>query len=673
MNLYSAASQGLVKDITEICQTPNGKKDLNQEDKENETPLWKAIRANSMEAVVALVAFGAKINIQNKERKTPIHLALENKNIEMFKFLFCFGGHRIQFDMIDEWECRDRFLEEDVKIIKTFAEYCCQQQKFSYGYRKSGVLYRVPGETFKENEIAEIELDENNTDTHVFVTCLTDTPDKLYFHGRMRENQQPFSDIYEFRAYATKHVSCCIKLKITDAPSSNEELSIKCFEGNCYQKEGTPIISGTDQDKVTEYKVHLDLKSGGCVKFAVVKSAVTEIFTVTEKQKSLTLNVISEAKIDMPPDTGSAQVAVSATKTEESNMEDQKIICSDVLHIEIHGKKSRKDGIIHLPLHTNLPTDSDVEHIGILVSNVLKPDKASDWQICKSGILTFSDGKLQFHSTFDFKCCVAVLKQCFDSAKSQVIRAIRGENDVNIFAMLRQQENEYSLIVEFALLKSFEEKKMRWENKGYRLESFKRKSVQKNKPYMISFSGKIEVRGWTEDESIITYLPKKENQLFQEYHLISSSVDGKVIKPAGQAYIGRPVFPSTSDTMLGKLKAIFKNDIAPKNFEDITYLPIGEQEDVTDVFNAKAEGGCAPALTKKVLKEDKRKAKDTKGSFRCSVIDRVVRIVHRHPRYSVSQVIKGGSLGKGTGVKGHSDVDLLVVLNDFKNVDELAN
>ncbi|CAC5385990.1 OAS [Mytilus coruscus] len=59
---------------------------------------------------------------------------------------------------------------------------------------------------------------------------------------------------------------------------------------------------------------------------------------------------------------------------------------------------------------------------------------------------------------------------------------------------------------------------------------------------------------------------------------------------------------------------------------------------------------------------------------RCSsVIDRVVRIVHLHPRYSVSQVIKGGSLGKGTGVKGHSDVDLLVVLNDFKTVDELAN
>jgi tRNA nucleotidyltransferase (CCA-adding enzyme) len=34
-------------------------------------------------------------------------------------------------------------------------------------------------------------------------------------------------------------------------------------------------------------------------------------------------------------------------------------------------------------------------------------------------------------------------------------------------------------------------------------------------------------------------------------------------------------------------------------------------------------------------------------------------------------IFKGGSLGKGTAVRGRSDVDLLVVMNDFKNVDQL--
>lgn len=67
--------------------------------------------------------------------------------------------------------------------------------------------------------------------------------------------------------------------------------------------------------------------------------------------------------------------------------------------------------------------------------------------------------------------------------------------------------------------------------------------------------------------------------MFQEYHLISNTVNGKVIKPVGQAYIGRPVFPPTSETMFHKFMAKFKNDVAPKNFEDITYLPIGKQED----------------------------------------------------------------------------------------------
>ncbi|XP_052074431.1 2'-5'-oligoadenylate synthase 1-like isoform X2 [Mytilus californianus] len=53
------------------------------------------------------------------------------------------------------------------------------------------------------------------------------------------------------------------------------------------------------------------------------------------------------------------------------------------------------------------------------------------------------------------------------------------------------------------------------------------------------------------------------------------------------------------------------------------------------------------------------------------IIDTVVRLIHRHPKYSVNQVIKGGSLGKGTAIRGHSDVDLLVVLNNFKNIKHL--
>lgn len=60
---------------------------------------------------------------------------------------------------------------------------------------------------------------------------------------------------------------------------------------------------------------------------------------------------------------------------------------------------------------------------------------------------------------------------------------------------------------------------------------------------------------------------------------MSSTVNDEVIKPAGQAYIGRPLFPPISEKMFHKFIAKFKNDVAPKNFEDITYLPIGEQED----------------------------------------------------------------------------------------------
>ncbi|XP_063396435.1 2'-5'-oligoadenylate synthase 3-like [Mytilus trossulus] len=53
------------------------------------------------------------------------------------------------------------------------------------------------------------------------------------------------------------------------------------------------------------------------------------------------------------------------------------------------------------------------------------------------------------------------------------------------------------------------------------------------------------------------------------------------------------------------------------------------------------------------------------------VINTVVRLIHQHPLYSIKEVIKGGSLGKGTAVKDHSDVDLLVVINNFRKIDDL--
>lgn len=107
---------------------------------------------------------------------------------------------------------------------------------YFYRYIKSGVLYVITGSKCLENDIAEIEnkeKKENNSDGYFFLTCLRDTTDIEEFHDHLRENQMPFSDIYEFRAHCSTNVSCYVKLKIPDVPASNEELSILCFVGNC--------------------------------------------------------------------------------------------------------------------------------------------------------------------------------------------------------------------------------------------------------------------------------------------------------------------------------------------------------------------------------------------------------------------------------------------------------
>ncbi|XP_050407667.2 2'-5'-oligoadenylate synthase 2 isoform X1 [Patella vulgata] len=53
------------------------------------------------------------------------------------------------------------------------------------------------------------------------------------------------------------------------------------------------------------------------------------------------------------------------------------------------------------------------------------------------------------------------------------------------------------------------------------------------------------------------------------------------------------------------------------------------------------------------------------------VIDQLVRLLHQLPDYSIKEIIKGGSLGKGTAMKKGSDIDLIVFFNEYNNIEEL--
>lgn len=61
--------------------------------------------------------------------------------------------------------------------------------------------------------------------------------------------------------------------------------------------------------------MQIDLKNNEFIRFAIVKSVITENFTVTGSQKTLTLQTIRGASIDLPPEMVGAQVAVSVSFT----------------------------------------------------------------------------------------------------------------------------------------------------------------------------------------------------------------------------------------------------------------------------------------------------------------------------------------------------------------------
>ncbi|KAK6186760.1 hypothetical protein SNE40_006036 [Patella caerulea] len=52
-------------------------------------------------------------------------------------------------------------------------------------------------------------------------------------------------------------------------------------------------------------------------------------------------------------------------------------------------------------------------------------------------------------------------------------------------------------------------------------------------------------------------------------------------------------------------------------------------------------------------------------------VDQVVRYLHKMPGYSIQEVVKSGSLGKGTSVLSDADADMVVFFNGYKDIESL--
>ncbi|XP_055955311.1 2'-5'-oligoadenylate synthase 1 isoform X2 [Patella vulgata] len=52
-------------------------------------------------------------------------------------------------------------------------------------------------------------------------------------------------------------------------------------------------------------------------------------------------------------------------------------------------------------------------------------------------------------------------------------------------------------------------------------------------------------------------------------------------------------------------------------------------------------------------------------------VDQLVRYLHRMPGYSIQEVVKSGSLGKGTSILSDADADMVVFFNGYKNIESL--
>jgi ankyrin repeat protein len=96
--LHVASSHGHLPIVNLLLQST----DVNIKNKDGLTPLFLAIRSESMQTVAVLINSGADVNIKNKLGNTPLYEAVKRGNLDIVKLL-CSKGANINVQNIYGW------------------------------------------------------------------------------------------------------------------------------------------------------------------------------------------------------------------------------------------------------------------------------------------------------------------------------------------------------------------------------------------------------------------------------------------------------------------------------------------------------------------------------------------------------------------------------------------
>ncbi|CAG2202648.1 ANK [Mytilus edulis] len=477
--LHHASAAGLVNVIISILE--ESVLTLDSIGKDGHTAVHFAVINKNIEALVALVTYGANINILDENGKSALDFALINKESSIIRLLCYFGTEeRPTIKLV--LDQNDRLAAMDFGSIMYKLKHIKAQGNIQY-YSRLGVT-----------------LNTVNTTSGFFLYIAKESTEKTNEQFILSPNQHIFSDVFEVIAWGSKPDKIALNIKVDGRPRCNEEVIILPIESGVT----VDIISQMDEniiDERIEYtlvSVVVNLKTAS--RFTIIVEEKPEIFSVSRGPSSIQPEMEPDAKIEIPEGafTSGDKLKVNISETKDWNLEsideDISVLFTNAMDLTmVNNSQPNKPVKMKLPIHSSIPKDDDVI---ILSSDKDFPDE-NDWTICDI------KGRERNFVMFDANHFFNIINGC-----------------------------------RMCIEKSREKRRKYWLRKRFIKQSVEYKDciIREDQSFRIKLTGNIETDSLTDQDYVVSFNPNKKRNS-GNHHTFHLTNDTKTTTIQGEVNI----------------------------------------------------------------------------------------------------------------------------------------
>ncbi|CAG2239599.1 unnamed protein product [Mytilus edulis] len=515
--LHYASAAGLVNVI--ICILEESVLTLDRSGKDGHTAVHFAVINKNIEALVALVTYGANINMLDENGKSALDFALINKESNIIRLLCYFGTEeRPTIKLV--LDQNDRLAAMEFGSIMYKLKYIKAQGNIQY-YSRLGVT-----------------LNTVNITSGFFLYIAKESTEYTNVQFMLDPNEHVFSDVFEVIAWGSKPDKIALNIKVEGRPRCNEEVIILPIEGDVE----VDIISQMDENIIDEriestlVSVVVNLKTA--CKFTIIVQEKPEIFSVSRGPASIQPVMEPDAKIEIPEGafTSSDKLKVNISETKDWNLEsiddDIAVLFTNAMDLTmVNNSQPNKPVKMKMPIHSSIPRDDDVI---ILSSDKDFPDE-NDWTICD---IKERERHFVMFDANHFSIYVASSRRHPEIARQLATKAVKRERQVVFFVMLKNDLNgKLSMVVECALKSQGKKRRKYWMRKRFIKQSVEYKDciIREHQSFRIKLTGNIETDSLTDQDYVVSFNPNKKRNSgnHHTFHLTNDSktttIQGEVI------------------------------------------------------------------------------------------------------------------------------------------------